>query len=172
MGSNKPVSRKEELVVQEHDGEVLIYDLKENKAFCLNETSALVWQACDGKKTIADISDHLGKQLKSQANEDLVWLALDQLSKANLIEQSTAIEDRFVGLSRREAIRRVGMASLVALPVIATLTAPTAAQTGTCVQTSTGCTGSNRPRGCDCSSNANCATGLTCNTAVSGGTCC
>ena len=43
-----PKARKENLVVQESNGEVLIYDLDTNKAFCLNETSALVWQACDG----------------------------------------------------------------------------------------------------------------------------
>jgi hypothetical protein len=51
-----PHSRTKELVVQELKGELLIYDLSTNKAFCLNETSALVWQLCDGKSSISEIS--------------------------------------------------------------------------------------------------------------------
>jgi hypothetical protein len=39
----KPISRKSHIVVQYFGNEILIYDLTENKAFCLNETSALVW---------------------------------------------------------------------------------------------------------------------------------
>ena len=134
-----PKSRKENLVIQELEGEVLIYDLEKNKAFCLNETSALVWQSCDGSRTIAGISDAVGKQLNSQVNEDMVWLALDQLSKENLIENKDEIKNKFDGLSRREVVKKVGLASLVALPVIASLTAPVAAQTGTCTPNATGC---------------------------------
>ena len=74
----KPISRKADIVVQELYKEILIYDLSIHKAFSLNETSALVWQACDGSRTIADISDAVGKQLNSQVNEDIIWLALDQ----------------------------------------------------------------------------------------------
>jgi len=121
-----PLSRKENIVVQELDGEVLIYDLTENKAFCLNRTSALVWQSCDGKKTIAEINDLLGKQLNSQVNEDVVWLALDQLSKENLIQEDYKLNEKFGGLSRREVIRKVGLASVIALPVITSLVAPLA----------------------------------------------
>ena len=48
----KPSTRKSDIVVQKTGEEVLIYDLKVDKAFCLNETSALIWQACDGKKLL------------------------------------------------------------------------------------------------------------------------
>jgi hypothetical protein len=37
----KPISRQQNIVVQDLGSEVLIYDLTINKAFCLNETSAL-----------------------------------------------------------------------------------------------------------------------------------
>ena len=74
MGSSKPVSRKNDLVVQEHDGEILIYDLTHNRALCLNETSARVWRACDGINSVEDISKAVG-------SEDLVWLALAELKK-------------------------------------------------------------------------------------------
>ncbi len=135
-----PKSRKDNLVVQEIDGEVLIYDLNKNKAFCLNQTSALVWQACDGSRTVADIGETVGKQLKSQVSEDLVWLALDQLSKENLVEKQTVSNDKFKGLSRREVIKKVGLGTMIALPIVTSLVAPLAVHAnsacvsgGTCV---------------------------------------
>ena len=124
---NKPRSRKENIVVQEVDGEVLIYDLEKNKALCLNQTSALVWQACDGKRTVAQINDLLGKQLQTQTDEDIVWLALDQLSKEKLIHPPVDLENKFEGMSRREVIRKVGLGAMVALPVVAGIVAPPAA---------------------------------------------
>lgn len=121
-----PESRKEDIVVQELNDEVLIYDLKINKAFCLNHTSALVWQLCNGKNSVSDIGRQLSKQLKSPVTEDFVFFALDQLKKENLLLSGQKIETRFAGLSRREVIRKVGLASFAALPVIASLVAPTA----------------------------------------------
>jgi hypothetical protein len=74
-----PTSRQSDIVVQELKGEILIYDLKINKAFCLNETSALVYGLCDGNNSVKDISNQLSKKLKQPVTEDLVWLALDQM---------------------------------------------------------------------------------------------
>ena len=162
-----PKSRKENLVVQELDGEVLIYDLTENKAFCLNKTSALVWQSCDGSRTIADISDAVGKQLNSQVNEDIVWLAIDQLSKENLVEKPTETNDKFNGLSRREVIRKVGFASLIALPVITALVTPVAAAAASCNNNRCSCTGPRQADG-SCTS-TECNTGCTCRGTNGGG---
>ena len=143
MKSQKPLSRKENIVVQELEGEVLVYDLGNNKAFCLNETSAIVWEACDGNRSISEISDFVAKKTNSSASEELVWLALDQLKKEALINNPQDLEISFNGLSRREAIRKVGFASLVALPVIMAVTAPNAyAQASVC--------GPNVFNGCAC----------------------
>ncbi len=157
-----PKARKENLVVQELDGEVLIYDLNTNKAFCLNEASALVWQACDGNKDVSEIRKSLGKQLNSTVNDDFVWLALDQLKKENLIENKDEIVADFNGMSRREVIRKVGFASVVALPLISSMIAPTAisAQSvrpspGTCEPGGSGTT-NKTANGGSCQGNGNC----------------
>jgi hypothetical protein len=149
----RPTSRKKDIVVQEYNNEILIYDLSLHKAFSLNETSALVWQACDGSKTVSEISRQISKQLKSPVTEDFVWLALDQLKQDNLLEEDTVPANPFEGLSRREVIRKVGYASLVALPVIASLVAPTAimAQSTNCAAVS------GRTNGCTCTANGQCA---------------
>ncbi len=76
FSKNKPQGRQDNLVVQELNGEVLIYDLKVNKAFCLNDTSAQVWQACDGTKSVTEISQLISKEQNSLVDEDFVWLAL------------------------------------------------------------------------------------------------
>ena len=123
----KPAARKSDIVTQDSLDETLIYDLKTNKAFCLNETSALVWQLCNGRNSVSEISDAMSVQLKTLVSEDLVWLAVDQFSKDGLLENGDTINNHFSGLSRREAIRKVGFASVVALPVIHSLIAPNAA---------------------------------------------
>jgi hypothetical protein len=126
-----PVSRQANLVIQELDREVLIYDLSENRAYCLNQTSAMVWQACDGTKNITEISQLISQKLKVSANEDLVWFALEQLKKEHLIENAADLPNHFDGLSRREVVKRVGLGTLVALPIVASLVAPTAVQAQT-----------------------------------------
>ena len=127
--SPKPISRRENIVVQELENEVLIYDLSLNKAFCLNESSAIIWQMCDGKKTISEISRAVGKKLDSNISEEFVWLAIEQFRKDNLLSNDFAgiFESVFAGMTRREVIRKVGFTSMIALPVVASLTAPIAA---------------------------------------------
>ncbi|NNE98726.1 MAG: PqqD family protein [Pyrinomonadaceae bacterium] len=127
----KPKARKENIVVQKLDDETLVYDLTENKAYCLNETSALVWELCDGHRTALEISDQMSKKLKNLISEDFVRLALDQLSRDGLLEEPRS--DFFEGTSRREVIKKVGFASIVALPVVSSLIAPEAAVAQSCL---------------------------------------
>lgn len=125
MQTQYPQSRKADIVILELDGEVLIYDEKIDKAFNLNKTSALVWELCDGKHSLSDISRLLGEKLNADVDDGLVWLALEQLRQENLIENEVALPDSLVGLSRRQAIRKVGLAAAITLPFISSLVAPT-----------------------------------------------
>jgi len=165
--SQKHTARKEGLVIQEMPDEVLVFDLEINKAHCLNETSAFVWKACDGKNSVADITKLFGDKSGTLVPEDLVWLALDQLKKENLIENTNEIVVDFNGMSRREVIRKVGLASVVALPLISSLVAPTD------VSAQTSCASSHRAIGCHCDNSSQCASGNcangTCAAAVRGG---
>jgi Coenzyme PQQ synthesis protein D (PqqD) len=148
MKSTQPISRKDNIIVQELNGEVLLYDLNIDKAFCLNETSALVWDLCDGKNSVSEISQAIGKKLKVPANEDLVWLALDQLKAENLVETGLKAS-YFEGMNRRDVIKKVGLATMIALPVVASVVAPRAvhalsgcAATQTVTRTNATCAGS------------------------------
>ena len=120
--SQFPVARKNGLVVQEMPDEVLVYDLDTNKAHCLNQTAAMVWKSCDGNNTVSDIAKLFEAQSGGNVKEDFVWLAIDQLNENNLLEQE--IKSNFEGQSRRDVIKKIGLASMVAIPVIASLVAP------------------------------------------------
>ncbi|HVE55177.1 MAG TPA: hypothetical protein VNB22_00005, partial [Pyrinomonadaceae bacterium] len=49
-----------------------------------------------------------------------------QLSKENLVEKQTVSNDKFKGLSRREVIKKVGLGTMIALPIVTSLVAPLA----------------------------------------------
>jgi len=123
--SQVPAARKEGLVVQETAQEVLVYDLKTNKAHCLNQTAALVWKSCDGSNSIPEITRLFEKETGTAVNEDLIWLAIDQLHEKELLETAPSLN--LAGRSRREVLKKIGLATVVALPVVASLTAPTSA---------------------------------------------
>lgn len=168
---NKPRGRKDDIVVQELNGEVLIYDLRTHKALCLNETSALIWNACDGTRDIKQLREYASAKTKAAVNDDLIWLAIDQLKKENLLIDAPDAKSYFGGMSRREVVKRIGLGSAVAIPIVAGLIAPPAANAATsctCITAganATTCTTSTCPAGRACNGVAcngggnNCGTG-------------
>ena len=137
-----PNARTNGLVMQDLPDEVLVYDLESNKALCLNQTAAMVWRTCDGKTPVAEIARRVSSQTGEMVPDDLVWLAIDQLQENSLLEAQ--VQTKFAGQSRREALKRIGMASMVALPIIASLAAPKSVL----ASSSCGCPDSTCPSGC------------------------
>ena len=139
-----PLARTNELVIQETSDEVLVYDLTNNKAHCLNQTAAFVWKSCNGKNTAENIAKLLQIEFSQPVEEDLVWLALDQLSKESLLE--APVKSKVDGISRRDVIKRIGFAATLALPVVAMLSFPNQALANTC--SASFCGTSNPASGC------------------------
>lgn len=157
MGSQYPISRNENLVIQELKDEVLIYDLKINKALCLNQTCGLVWNLCDGTKSVSEIQQTVSRKLKSQVQEEIIWLALERLSEQNLLASEINSQHLYQGMSRREVIRKIGIASAVSLPIISSITAPHA------IHAQSNCL---RLHGCPCQSDLDCAEDAVCNSNI------
>ncbi|HEX8499745.1 MAG TPA: PqqD family protein [Pyrinomonadaceae bacterium] len=151
-----PRARAEGVVVREVAEEVLVYDLDTHRAVCLNATAAAVWRLCDGRRAPADIRRALEKTAGGAVPEELVWLALEQLCRDRLLDaRPPARPPALAGLSRREMMRRVGLAAALALPAVAAVVAPTPAQAASCL-----------PTGAACAESGQC-----CNNLCSGGTC-
>ena len=144
-----PEARRVGLVVQELSGEVLVYDRERNKAHCLNSTAARVWGYCDGKTSVAQIARAIEGEINAPVDEDVIWLAVEQLSKTRLLQEGAKLPEHKSGLSRREVMKRIGLAAAVALPVVTSIIAPSAAQAANCL-----------PSGSACTASAQCCSGL------------
>ena len=133
-----PLARTDALVIKELQDEVLVYDLQRHKAHCLNPTAASVWKRCDGKLTVPNITRLLEKDLKTPVQDEVVWLALQQLDKFHLLQERGTVLSGRPGLSRRDLVRHIGISALL-LPAVISITAPPAAQAQSCKANGTGC---------------------------------
>jgi hypothetical protein len=133
-------------------GETLVYDRRRHRAHCLNRPAAIVFRHCDGTRTVAELARILDRELGAPLGRDGVWLALDRLGRARLLEQRVSPPADARRLSRRELVRRVGIAVL--LPAVTSVLAPTPAQAAaTCVSD---CTGKAFGTPCSSTAPANC----------------
>ena len=120
--NSKPIARQKGLVVQELADEVLVYDLDSNKAHCLNRSAALIWRTCDGTNSVSDMIGQFQLTGGGKVTEDFVWLAIDQLGEKGLLVSPLKVH--FAGQSRRKVLKAIGLATLVTLPIIASLVTP------------------------------------------------
>jgi hypothetical protein len=148
-----PLRREDGLVVRDLPDETLIYDRTRNKAHCLNRAAALVWQHCDGRMSVAKMAELMQVELSIAADEPFVWLALDRLQRAGLLERPPAVAGT-VRYSRRDLARKLGIAAL-AVPLVLTVMAPTAAAAASCARSGRNCVAPARPccPGCVCAGN-------------------
>jgi hypothetical protein len=156
-GSVLPMARTAGLVVEELDGEVLIYDVERHRAHCLNKASAMVWRACDGSRAVPELTALIEKSAPGwdQATTDY---ALTQLEKRHLLSEPLRVEQVERTLTRRDVFRKAALTGLaigVGIPVVKSIVAPTPAQAASCL-----------PTGSGCSSSAQCCSGV-----CSSGTC-
>jgi len=209
-----PLARREAIITKEVDGELLVYDCERDRAHCLNETAAAIWQLCDGRTSVGEISEQLavsseqkvegsrqkvegsrqkavgrrqnaedrrqkaeGSRQQTEGSDlspvtrhlspDVVWLALEQLRRSHLLEEAAEVNRKtfwppaiagITNMSRREAVRRIGLGAAIALPIVMSMTAPTA------VEASVSCGAKCHP----CSTSAECCGTSVCTTGVSG----
>ncbi len=141
-----PVARREGLLIETLPDEVLVYDLVRKKAHCLNQTAALIWKHCDGKTSIEEMANTLQKQSSANFDEDAVWYGLKQLGKARLLDGDFTRPSEELGLSRRELVKRIGLA--VSVPLVISVLAPNASAVLSCVGQA--CPGGTCPSPCTC----------------------
>ena len=120
-----PQARTTELIVQHLADETVIYDLARAHAHALNPSAALVWRHADGATSIPQLAALLQTELGGPADERLVWLALQRLGEAHLLETPGA-GHAVTRISRRELARQLqlvgGLAVLV--PAVMSVVVP------------------------------------------------
>ena len=149
-----PKSRQDGVIVRELPEEVLIYDLQRDKAHCLNKTAGFVWHHCDGRTRVATVARLLAAKERTPVDESVILLALDQLAERHLLVDPLPRQSG-AKVSRRNLVLKYAPAAL-ALPVILSITAPTAAQAATPSPTPDPCLTPPFPDGCPCQQDGDC----------------
>ena len=139
VSPTKPRARHEGLIVQALPDEILIYDLDRDLAHCLNQSASLVWNYCDGRNTTKQIARSVSGDLDHPIDEKFVWLALDQLGRNHLLAGGP-LSSPISGMGRREVMKALAVSAAVAVPLVASIVAPTPAQAATCLHASATCT--------------------------------
>jgi hypothetical protein len=142
----KPRARTDGLIVRRLDGEVLVYDRDRDRATCLNTFAADVWERCDGRTSPAALAHGVAKSPSDAVDERAIWLALDQLSRAHLLETGVSIPASVLnGTNRRELLRTLGLGVAIGVPMVTSILVPRVADAASC-----------RPVGGPCAANADC----------------
>ncbi len=108
------------------DGQVLVYDSRDDRVHLLDPTTACVLELLEeGGWTPDGIRAELVQRLDVTPDAGFLALALDQLRVADLLDQSAPQPEPMVDVTRRDMIGRLAMTGAAALlvPAIATLTA-------------------------------------------------
>lgn len=123
----KPNARRSYIIVQEVGTDTLVYDQLRDTAHSLSQVTGYVFRKADGTRTIAELSVELERDLGMEGGEALVSAALWELQRVHLLDDAFVVEPASgKDVSRREAMRRFGIAAL-ALVAITTIAAPTPA---------------------------------------------
>lgn len=136
-----PSARHSNLVVEELQNEILIYDSENVQASCLNPTASLVWKYADGKTSVSEIASKMSRDLGSTVDPKVVYYALEQLDKRKLLLERGTIPSQYKQMSRRDFLVRAGIVgAAVAIPVIISVGAPTPAMANTGIACGLPCT--------------------------------
>ena len=127
MSNSLPCRKTLQLSVQHVGQETLIYDEQTHKAFCLNAMAAAVWNRCDGATTVPAIAASAAFALDLPMTEDLVQFTLQELLRDGLLDAAVDFVPVSV-VSRRQMMVKLGIGAAMAMPIIATIVAPKAAQ--------------------------------------------
>ncbi len=126
-----PRARRSGLNIEDLPEEILVFDTENEQANCLNSTAALVWKNADGTRSVSDIAAQMTQTLDAPVDSRVVWYALEQLSKKNLLQERAPIPSEYAAMTRRAFLSKASIVgAAVAIPVIVSIIAPTPAQAG------------------------------------------
>lgn len=127
MNEIRPLARTDGLVSEPLDDGLFVRHEDEDTGHRLNASAALVWQNCDGERTVDDLTEILQAEFGDIADENLVMIALDDLQEHDLLEAGFGErEPSATRVSRRRFLQRVGVAgaAAVAIPIVYATKAP------------------------------------------------
>jgi hypothetical protein len=142
-----PRPRRQGVISQELDGELLLYVEENHRASSLNSSASRIWALCDGQRAAGAIA------VEAELGSEAVLEALTQFADAGLLENASAVPR--VNLSRRRMLGRVGIAG----PAILMVMAPLAKAAASCFHADHPCVVNGDCCSNDCDHTAGCVGG-------------
>lgn len=129
-----PLARRDDLLIEELDGELVVYDLRAHQVSCLNPAAAVVWRLCDGARDASQLAAELAARTRLPNDPELALLCLSQLRSADLLMPSEPLP----AVTRRRLMRRLALkAGLAAmLPLVTSVRAEAQVSLASCVHRS------------------------------------
>jgi hypothetical protein len=97
------------------DGSRIIVDAPGETVFALNATAGAAWDACNGPKTLSEVTAEMQRSFDPAVTEELAHAAIDQLQEKKLVRTSG-----FFSMPTRRAVL-AGLGA-VAVPLVVSLT--------------------------------------------------
>jgi PqqD family protein of HPr-rel-A system len=130
------------LLSNQLDDQVLVYDPRADSVHLLDPTTARVMELlADRGRTTDEIVVEIARQVDVPSGKALLALAIDELRKADLLDESVSSSPQ-PEVSRRELLRKVALAGAAAViaPAIVTLSPSPAYAQGSCLAKKDCCT--------------------------------
>ena len=125
-----PTARTDNVLVQDAGADTLVYDQLRDTVHTLNPTAAFVYRHADGTRSVAQIASLMSVALGASDDLALTEAALQELARVHLLASTGEVAGAAAGgrrgVSRRQAVQRLGAAAMT-MPMIFTITAPTPA---------------------------------------------
>lgn len=121
-----PIARRADLIIEQVGPDTLVYDQLRDEAHSLNPVTGYVFRNADGTRSVERLSTDLSIELGRIDDPDVVLAAITELDRVNLLDEADFSGAGADGVSRREAMIRVGVATL-AIVAISSISVPTPA---------------------------------------------
>ena len=128
------------------DDQVVVYDPRSDAVHLLDQTTGCVMELLkEGGRSVDELTEELGRRIGYGPSPGLLLLALEELRRAKLLDESEGPRKPISGpgMFRRAMLKKVAAAGATALlvPLVVTITPGAAnAQASTCVAHHTCCT--------------------------------
>lgn len=135
MDSNTfPRARRADLKVQAVDDELLLFDTVNETAHALNGPAAFVWSQADGTRTIEQLASAMTRRFGTPADPQVVWYALGQLQRRELLEAPEVLPVQMRGMTRRQFLTRAAAGATLLAVVTSILTPSPAHAQSACLE--------------------------------------
>jgi hypothetical protein len=87
MDRGTVVGRRDRVMSQQVEGDAVLLDIESGEYFALNDVGGLVWDLCDGSRSVADVAELISAEFevdKSMALTDALEL-LESLAGVGLV---------------------------------------------------------------------------------------